>query len=176
MRRGAGDGWRGRDRGSLEPGGCYHGAPMLLEVRGLLLIISDKPDPERDAVAEVWTEAGGDVLRLGRFWDPPELEPERVRLYGADSFCQVLAQKLGLELVSPADDLLLRLPRAATRRALRGARVAEIGELAFPCFVKSAVPKLIRSRVYGAAEELAVEVRGLEPETALIASEVVRFE
>ncbi len=143
--------------------------------RDLTLVISDKPDPERDAVAEAWTAVHGDVLRLGRFWDPPALDPRGVRLYGADSFCQVLAQKLDLVLVSPPDDLLLRLPRTATGRELRGARLADLAGLAFPSFVKSCVPKLIRSRVYGSAEELAAEARGLEPETELISSEIVSF-
>lgn len=69
---------------------------MVLDVRGLTLLISDKPDPERDAVAAVWEAAGGDVLRLGRFWQPPPLDPVSVRVYGADAFCQVLAQKLAL--------------------------------------------------------------------------------
>ena len=90
---------------------------MELDTRELILVISDKPDIERDAVADVWSAAGGDVLRLGRFWDPPALDPQRVRLYGSDSYCQVLAQKLGLALVSPPDDWLLQLAPAVTKRA-----------------------------------------------------------
>ena len=76
---------------------------------GLNLIISDKPDPERDAMAESFARHGGEVHRLGRFWDPPAFDPETVRVYGADSFCLVLQQKLGFELCSPPDDLLLRV-------------------------------------------------------------------
>lgn len=74
-------------------------------------MIPDKPDIERDAVADVWSVTGSDVLRLGRFWDPPALDLQRVRLYGGDSYCQVLAQKLGLMLMSPPDDWLLQLAR-----------------------------------------------------------------
>jgi hypothetical protein len=62
-----------------------------------------------------------------------------------------------------------------TKRALGSTRLADIAQLAFPSFVKSFVPKLIRSRVYGSADELSAEARGLEPETELIASEVVSF-
>lgn len=40
---------------------------MDLDTRDLTLVIFDKADPERDAVASAWTSAGGDVLRLGRF-------------------------------------------------------------------------------------------------------------
>jgi ATP-grasp domain, R2K clade family 3 len=145
-------------------------------MKDLTLLISDKPDPERDAVAEVWSESGGEVLRLGRFWDPPAIDPKRARVYGADTFCQVLAQKLGLDLVSPPDDLLLHLPPAVTKRALRGGTLADATTFEFPSFVKSSVPKLIRSRVYRSVNELTAEARGLEPGTALILSEIVEFQ
>lgn len=139
----------------------------------LTLIISDKPDIERDAVADAWTAAGGDVLRLGRFWDPPPLESNRVRVYGADSFCQVLAQKLGLHLVSPADDLLLHLPASLTKRELRSSTLADVAS--FPRFIKSVIPKLIRSRVYESADAVHAEARGLEPTTELLVSEIVEL-
>jgi hypothetical protein len=141
----------------------------------LTLVITDKTDVERDAVAEAWSAAGGDVLRLGRFWDPPALDPKRVRVYGADSYCQVLAQKLGLVLVSPPDDLLLHLARTLTKRALRGTTLAEAESLTFPAFIKTFTPKLIRSRVYESAADLAAEARGLESDTALLVSEIVTF-
>lgn len=149
---------------------------MVLEVRGLTLVISDKPDPERDAVAAVWEAAGGDVLRLGRFWEPPPLDPDGVRVYGADAFCQVLAQKLALALVTPADDLLLRLSPAVVKRSVRPAKVSEVESIAFPAFVKSYIPKLIRSHVYASQSDLIGELRGLEPTTELLVSEIVELE
>ncbi|MDO8543559.1 MAG: hypothetical protein Q7S40_24220 [Opitutaceae bacterium] len=36
---------------------------------GINLIISDKPDVERDALADAFAQGGGDVHRLGRFWN-----------------------------------------------------------------------------------------------------------
>lgn len=104
----------------------------------LILVISDKVDPEREAVAAAWD---GEVVRLARFWDPPPLDPARVRVYGAEAFCQVLAQKLGLTLVTPADDWLLHVPFALVKRTISRAP-------RFPAFVKSFIPKLIPSRVY----------------------------
>jgi hypothetical protein len=53
---------------------------------GLHLLISDKPDPERDALADVFARRGGTVHRIGRFWDPPAFDPATMRVYGADSF------------------------------------------------------------------------------------------
>ena len=65
--------------------------------------------------APAWSILGSTVVRSG----------DRARLR-ADSFCLVLQQKLGFDLCSPADDLLLRLPppflkRELTQRILAGA-------------------------------------------------------
>lgn len=79
---------------------------------GLTLLIPEKADPERDAVACAWRQDGGSVLHIGRFWSPPEMDRQRVHLYGNDTFCLVLAQKLRLELVSPPDDLFLTVDPA----------------------------------------------------------------
>jgi hypothetical protein len=54
---------------------------MNLQKRTLL--IPEKADIERDAVARIWADAGGDVMRLGRFLDPPEsLIPVNYEKYG----------------------------------------------------------------------------------------------
>ncbi len=137
-------------------------APRPVSPAGLILVISDKPDVERDAVAAAWERAGGEVVRLGRFWDPPALDATRVRLYGADAFCQVLAQKLDVALVSPPDDWLLHLPFDLVKRAL--ARTPTT----YPAFVKSMIPKLIPSRVYASAD-------GIDPDVELIVSEVIEL-
>jgi hypothetical protein len=139
----------------------------------MLLVISDKPDVERDAVADAWQRAGGEVLRLARFWEPPALDRSRVRLYGAETFCQVVAQKLDLELVSPSDDWLVHLPRAFTKRTIMRTTLA--GADTFPAFVKSMIPKLIPSRVYESSDELRAASTGAEPETTLILSEIVEL-
>lgn len=85
---------------------------------GLDLLISDKPDPERDVLAEAFAAGGGEVHRLSRCWDPLTLDAATatVRVYGADSFCLVLQQKLGFDLCSPTDDLL-RQPAIAISSA-----------------------------------------------------------
>lgn len=149
---------------------------MTAPFQALTLLIPEKADVERDAVAAAWAAGGGTVLRLGRFWDPPPLEPESVRVYGNDTFCLVLAQKLGLDLISPADELLTRLTDDERRRWVRALDLAEVGTLAFPVFLKSAVPKLFTAAVYGSIAELDEQTRGLEPNTRVLASEVVRIE
>lgn len=148
----------------------------MLDARNLTLVISDKRDPERDAVATAWEAGGGDVVRLGRFWEPPPLDAGRVRVYGADAFCQVLAQKLGLTLVTPPDDLLLRLSPGVVKRSVHAIKVDEVETTTFPAFVKSHIPKLIRSRVYASATDLAGELRDLDSTTELLISEIVELD
>ncbi|HOV25580.1 MAG TPA: hypothetical protein PK566_04365 [Pseudobacteroides sp.] len=93
--------------------------------KDLLLVIHDKPDIERDAVAKAWEEQGGEITRIGRFWEPPELDREKIQLYGNHIFCMVLAQKLNLKLISPFDDLLLHLSPKWLKRFVRISTIAE---------------------------------------------------
>jgi ATP-grasp domain-containing protein len=141
-----------------------------------VLIIPAKPDVERDAVAFAWAACGGTVLRIDRFWTRPDVEPDRVALYGADTFCLVLAQLLGLDLVSPPDDLLIRADRRFAKRAVRGVSLAEALDGTFPAFVKPLVPKQFRAGVWRAADDLRAECSGLAPDTTVISSEVVTIQ
>lgn len=143
---------------------------------GLLLIISDKPDRERDALASAWEDAGGEVLRLGRFWDPPPLVRERVRLYGSDSFSQVLAQKLGLALLSPRDEQLAELDEEWLRRSVRISSLGELEGTPYPAFVKPVTPKLFRAGVYSDYAAVQRECQGLESELQVLVAEVVSFQ
>lgn len=145
---------------------------MTHTTAGLNLLISDKPDPERDVLAEAFAQGGGEVHRLGRFWDPPALDPATVRVYGADSFCLVLQQKLGFDLCSPADDLLLRVPSPLLRRQLAQRTLADALSL-LSAFVKPVTPKQFRGAVYTSPEDLAAECRGLPQETAIFVAETV---
>lgn len=140
---------------------------------GLNLLITDKPDPERDALAAVFARHGGVVHRIGRFWDPPVFDPATVRVYGADSFCLVLQQKLGFALCSPADDLLLQVPPRFLQRQIATRTLSEAQSLAFPVFIKPVTPKQFRGAVYKSAEELSQECRGLPPTTAVFVAEPV---
>src|SRR4051794_2256547 len=108
---------------------------MTESTAGLSLLIPDKSDPERDALADVFTRRGGTVHRIGRFWDPPAFDPATVRVYGADSFCLVLQQKLGFALCSPADDLLLQVPPQFLQRRLEKSALGVALSQPFPVFI-----------------------------------------
>ncbi len=141
----------------------------------LLLIIPDKRDIERDAVAEAWQENGGDILRLGRFWEPPVLEVSQVRLYGPDTFCLVLAQQLNLDLVSPTDDLLIHLDEKWLKRQIQVHPLQQVARLDFPLFAKPLIPKQFRANVYPNKDALLDECKGLSDDISVVVSSLVNF-
>lgn len=147
----------------------------MANTQGLSLLLPDKPDVERDAVAEAWEQGGGTVARVARFWDPPELARESVRVYGNETFCLVLQEKLDLVLTTPPDDLILSASRDLLSRTVIRESLLASATLAFPRFVKSMIPKIIASRVYGAAAELTEFAAGLPADTELLCSDPVRF-
>ena len=114
-------------------------------------------------------------MRIARFWDPPAFDPSAVRVYGSDSFCLVLQQKLGFQLVSPPDELLFEVPPAHLHRELWRRTIGELDTFAYPVFSKPATPKLFPARVYSSADELAAETRGLDAGTTVMVSEPVSF-
>lgn len=146
-----------------------------MKTTGLNLLISDKPDIERDAVASAFEIRGGAVHRIGRFWDPPIFEPSTVRVYGADAFCLVLQQKLGFALCSPSDDLLLTVPSDFLNRRIAQRTLSEIRAVDFPAFIKPVTPKQFRGAVYESSDAVQAECRGLPPETAVLVAETVTF-
>jgi hypothetical protein len=144
-----------------------------MDFQNLTLVLPDKADPERDSVAKAWEDNNGNVLRLGKFWETPILEPHTVRLYGNDTFCLVLEQKLGLTLVSPSDNLLVVIDRKWTGRNIRIQMLREALQTTFPQFVKPLVPKVFRASVFHTTQELQDECTGLDASTPVLVSEII---
>ena len=143
----------------------------------MLLIIPAKPDSERDAVAREWELRGGSVLRLDRFWEiPAEVDRTAAKLYGNDTFCLVVAQKLGLTLLAPDDGIIVSASPGLVRRTIALQSLAELGTSAFPLFVKPATPKQFRGAVYQSFQSLQLECSGLPDSTEVLVSEVIGFD
>jgi hypothetical protein len=140
---------------------------------GMTLLIPDKEDDERQAVADAWAEKGGEVLRIAKFWNPPLLDNKDIRVYGNNLFCLILAEKLGLELISPEDDLLIRLEEQWTNRKINITTLSDAKYIDFPAFIKPVVPKIFRAGIYRNLRDLETECYQLELETPVYVSEIV---
>lgn len=141
-----------------------------------ILIIPDKPDVERDAIAKAWKTKGGNVLRIGKFWIKPDVGNRKVVLYGYDSFCLVLAQILGLDVVSPKDEWIAMIDAQWTKRNITLSTIHQLKEDDFPIFIKPITPKLFRGKVYHSREELDTEIQGVKPDEGIILSERIAVE
>jgi hypothetical protein len=145
------------------------------QTRGLNLLIPERTDVEQGAVARAFEKSGGTVHRIGRFRDPPKVDPSGVRVYGSTSFYLVLQQKLGFNLSSPDDKLLLSVPRQQLKRklALETLRDSLAGN--FPRFIKPVTPMIFRASFFSSRELLSTECRDLSPDMLVFASEPVNM-
>lgn len=146
------------------------------DLSGMTLVIPDKSDIERDAVAKAWEKYGGRVIRIDRFWDPPQIESQNVRLYGNHIFCLVLAQKLNLELVSPPDDVLTKISEKWLKRTLEISTLSECEKITYPCFIKPVAPKVFAAKRYLSYSELLEECKQLDYDTPVIVSDIIEIE
>ena len=140
------------------------------------LLIPEKADAERLAVAEAWQAAGGKVLKIGKFWELPVLETDEVVLYGNDTFCLVIAEKLGLHLVSPADDLLIKIDKKWLKRKITVQAIHQLQYTRFPVFIKPLVPKQFKAGIYADLKSVEAETAGLPDHEKVYCSDLIDIE
>ena len=98
-----------------------------------------------------------------------------MHVYGNDTFCLVLQQKLCFNLISPPDDLLTGVDETWLKRKIRLLTLSDAKKLAFPTFLKSAVPKIFKASTYQTVDDLNQECTKLPDNTMVIHSEIVEF-
>jgi ATP-grasp domain, R2K clade family 2 len=140
---------------------------------GTILIIPDKPDEERDALAEVWEKKYGEVMRVGKFWIKPETNGKNVALYGYDSFCLVLAQIMNLEMISPKDEWIAILDYPWIKREIDIKEISQIDEIVFPKFIKPTIPKLFKGQIYTSKNALLEAITDIKEDEKLIISSIL---
>lgn len=145
-------------------------------MKPLLLVIPEKTDEETLAVAKIWREEGQKILKLGRFWEPPKLDEYEVRLYGNNTFCNVLAQLLQLKLTAPDDKLLAAFDEHFLKRWVGLSFLGQADGLFFPKFIKPTIPKLFQGQVFYNLGELDYATKGLGEDAEILVSEVVAIE
>lgn len=138
-----------------------------------ILLIPDKADTERDALAKIWENAGGEVKRIGKFWIKPEVGNKRVSIYGYDSFCLVLAQILEIEMEMVKDEWIAKLPNKYLKRQIEIKPISEIEEIEYPKFIKPVTPKLFKAEIFKSAKALKSKIDGIDEKEFLICSDEI---
>lgn len=140
---------------------------------GEILLIPDKPDLERDRVADAWEQLEGEVKRIGKFWIKPNIGNKRVSIYGYDTFCLVLAQILEIEMVMPKDEMIRELSQHFLKRKIDIISKNQIEKINFPKFIKPVKPKLFKAQIFHSIDQLTVLINDIDDNEELICSEII---
>jgi len=142
-----------------------------------ILIIPHKKDLERDALAQVWTRLGGEVLRIDKFWIKPSIKPnKRISIYGNDTFSLVMAQILELKLLEPKDEYITDLDFQWTKRRIKIDNWSNAKDLVYPIFIKPVKPKLFQSKVYQNYNEFVITTQNIDSNEPLIVSDIISIQ
>jgi len=128
---------------------------------------TDSDDFWRAAVAEGWN-----VHRAVRYAAPEGAENACV--YGEVAFCDMMAERMNLGLLEPANDWLGTLPPELLKRDIWCGTVADLDRVTSRSFVKPANDKVFSFGVYERGDD--VPVKWVDPVCPIIVSEVVAFD
>lgn len=136
------------------------------------LIVPDRRNTDiqalRDAALRLGWEAETLPYRL-----PERFAPKEPVLYGDALFCELMAAQLGVRLVEPSDDFLVRLPEAWRQRWVQLTTLAQARQWkSGPVFIKPANDKSFPAAVYASGSELPEG----EETTPVLLSEPVHWE
>lgn len=137
------------------------------------LILTPRYTDDAQALWKAAASLGWHVERLASWRVPTALQtlPDPV-LYGEALFGPTLAAELGLALLNPAEDWLVRLPFAYRKRAISLSTLGQARQLAAPAFVKPPNDKSFPAAVYSGAE-LPTEY---DDDMPVLVSDVVTWE
>jgi hypothetical protein len=125
-----------------------------------MLVLSARDTIDRRTIQAACQAAGQPARALSSWRVPDELRGRSdVRLYAEALFAEVVADPLGLALLSPADDWLAHLPPEFLGRSVTVTTLGEARAGRFPMFLKSVEDKLagFASAVYSTADELPAD-------------------
>jgi len=141
-----------------------------------LLLIPDKIDIERDALANAWEKANGQVLRISKFWEKPNTQNKKLAIYGPDTFSLVLAQVVSIQLISPQDEWIAQIDKKWTKRFISIYKINSISSLSFPAFIKPITPKIFKAQTVESLPNLQKITSGLNASEQIIVSEIIAIQ
>jgi hypothetical protein len=135
------------------------------------LILSPQHSHDSITLRRAAVALGWDVMRLASWRCPDDFEPDEPVLFAEPLFNEAVAQQLGLAVVEPPEDFLVRLPQEYVKREVRLMTAAEARTIPGPAFLKPPNRKTFPARVYASGAELP-EMPGDDP---VLASEPVEW-
>jgi len=139
-----------------------------------ILLIPEKTDIEFEQVFKVWTDNGGEIRRLGKYWLKDEsLNGQKIAIYGNQTFSLVLAQIYNVELISPNDKDIAKLDAIWTKRKIEIKTISDVIETDFPIFIKPVIPKSFIASVFSTLVDFMNATIGLEKTEELMTSTIV---
>jgi hypothetical protein len=118
------------------------------------LILSPRYSDDSNKLWRAAIDLGWDVERLAGWRCPEGFSPREPVLYGEPLFNAAVAEHLGLVLVEPPEDFLVRLPREYVGRRVRLMTAAAARSLPGPAFLKPPNRKTFPVGVYSSGAEL----------------------
>ena len=140
----------------------------------ITLLIPQKTDIEHDQVFSAWIENGGQVKRLDKFWiKDEEIAKQRIAMYGNQAFAFVVAQIYNVELLSPDDTLVARLPDKWTKRTIQLKQIGQLLDSDFPTFIKPVIPKIFIAGIFNDLEDFKKVTEGLPHTEEILTSTII---
>jgi len=138
------------------------------------LLIPEKTDIEFEQVLATWTNKGGLIKRLGKYWIKDDaLAQQPIAIYGNQTFALVLAQIYDVALLSPDDSLIALLENKWVKRDIRLKQIGQVSANDFPVFIKPVIPKIFSAAVFQTLSDFKEVTAGLMDTEAILVSNVV---
>jgi ATP-grasp domain, R2K clade family 2 len=139
-----------------------------------ILLIPEKTDIEFEQVFATWTQKGGQIKRLGKYWiKDDEISKNNIVIYGNQTFALILAQIYDVELVSPDDKLIARLEKKWSKREIKIRKINQIVETDFPIFIKPVIPKTFIAKVFRSYDDFQKVTKDIDSEEEIIVSSII---
>lgn len=139
-----------------------------------ILLIPEKTDIEFEQVFKSWTDKGGVIKRLGKYWIKDEtLTNQKIAIYGNQTFAYVLAQIYNVKLVSPDDKVIAGLDQSWIKRKIEIKTIADITEKCFPIFIKPVIPKSFIASVFTSITDFEEATKGLDKSEEILTATIV---
>lgn len=135
------------------------------------LILSPRYSDDSIKLRRAAIALGWGVMRLASWRCTEDFEPAEPVLFAEPLFNAAVAEQLGLAVIEPSEDFLIKLPREYVLRDIRLTTSAEARTLPGPVFLKPPNRKTFPAKVYASGSELPE----MSDDDSVLASEPVEW-